>query len=406
MRGEIACCDYLPMAWRSLMEHRLRSLLTVLGVVVGVASVLLLISIVQGVKAEVTQQIEQFGASLLFVVPGRINAAQPFNPMSILGLSTITTADVQAVQRVPGVRRAVPIMFIAGGARHGDRWAATAIVLATESAWQEIRRTPLAEGRFFTADEETERMCVLAHGVKQELFGNSPAVGKTVVVNRVPFRVLGVLARDDTSSIFGSAGWDTLIFLPLKSAHRAMRSDQIHRIVVQATPGVEPESLIEGVKRAMRESHLGNEDFTVLTQKDLLKLIYTVLSLLQIALTGISSISLIVGGVGIMNIMLVSVTERTREIGIRKVAGARRRDIFWQFLVEAVILSLSGGVLGIIVATVAVEVFRRTSVLKPEITLGAVALAFGVSVMVGVIFGVAPAIRAARKEPAEALRYE
>lgn len=394
------------MALRSLLEHRLRSLLTMLGVMVGVASVLLLISIVQGVKAEVTRQIEQFGVNLLFVVPGRIDASQPFNPMSILGLSTLTREDVQAVQSVPGIKQAVPVMFIAGGARNGDRWAATAIVLATESTWLDIRKTPLAEGRFFTAGEETQRVCVLAHGVKQELFGQEPAVGKQVVVNRVPFRVIGVLQQDESSNLFGGVGWDYLIFLPLKAAQQAMRSEQIHRIVVQAVPQAEPERLIGEIKAVMRQSHLGNEDFSVLTQKDLLKLIYTVLSLLQIALAGISSISLIVGGGGIMNIMLVSVTERTREIGIRKASGAKQRDIFWQFLVEAVTLSLTGGVLGIVVATVAIEVFRRTTVLKPQMTPGAIALAFGVSVLVGVVFGVAPAIRAARKEPIEALRYE
>ncbi len=406
MRGHLAWCDYLPVAWRALLDHRLRSLLTMLGVIMGVASVLLLISIVQGVKTEVTRQIEQFGANLLFVVPGRIAATQPFNPMSILGLSTLTRDDVQAVERVPGVKRAVPIMFIAGGARNGNRWAATAIVLATESTWQQIRNTPLAEGRFFTSQEETERLCVLAHGVKQELFGDAPAVGKLVVVNRVPFRVVGVLQPDESNSIFGNVGWNHLIFLPLAAAQQAMRSEQIHRIVIQVVPGVHPESLIGRVKTAMRQSHLGNEDFSVLTQKDLLQLIYTVLNLLQIALAGISGISLIVGGVGIMNIMLVSVTERTREIGIRKAAGARQRDIFWQFLTEAVILSLTGGVLGILLATVAVEAFRRTTVLKPQMTPGAVALAFGVSVLVGIVFGVAPAIRAARKEPIEALRYE
>jgi len=406
MRRTIAWDDYLPVAWRAILDHRLRSLLTMLGVIIGVASVLLLIAIVQGVKTEVTRQIEQFGASLLFVVPGRVDASQPLNPMSILGLSTLTPEDVQAVLQVPGVRRAVPIMFIAGGARSADRWAATAIVLSTESAWQSIRNSAMAEGRFFTPTEEGERVCVLAHGVKQELFGDAPAVGKQVVVNRVPFRVVGVMQPDDSSSMFGSAGWDYLIYLPLRAAQESMQSRQIHRIVVQAVPGVEPESLIEQVKRVMRRSHLGNEDFTVLTQKDLLKLIYSLLTLLQIALTGISSISLIVGGVGIMNIMLVSVTERTREIGIRKAAGARQRDIFWQFLTEAVILSVTGGVIGIALAALVAKVLRHTTVLKPEITFWAIALAFGVSVLVGMVFGVAPAIRAARKEPIEALRCE
>ncbi|MCS6949478.1 MAG: ABC transporter permease [Armatimonadota bacterium] len=406
MRGKGAWSDYLPVAWRAILDHRLRSLLTMLGVIIGVASALLLISIVQGVKAEVTQQIEQFGANLLFVVPGRVDATQPFNPMSILGISTLTREDVRAVERVSGVKRALPIMFIAGGARNGDRWAATAIVLATEPAWQYIRNTPLAEGRFFTPQEAGERVCVLAHGVKRELFGEATALGKQVVINRVPFRVVGVLQPDDSSSSFGNMGWDYLIYLPLDAAQRAMRSDQIHRIVVQAVPGVEPDSLIEKVREAVRQSHLGNEDFTILTQKDLLRLIYSVLNLLQIALAGISSISLLVGGVGIMNIMLVSVTERTREIGIRKATGARQRDIFWQFLTEAVILSLTGGVLGILLAVAAAEIFRHTTVLQPQVTLGAVALAFGVSVLVGIAFGVAPAIRAARKEPIEALRYE
>lgn len=406
MRGHITCRDYLPMAWRSLQEHRLRSLLTMLGVVVGVASVLLLISIVQGVKEEVAQQIEQFGANVLFVVPGRVDASQPFNPMSVLGLSTLTSADVQAIQSVPGVKLAVPVMFIAGGARNDTKWASSAVVLATEPSWQEIRRTPFAEGRFFTIAEQDKRVCVLAQGVKHELFGEASAVGKTVIINRVPFQVVGVLQSDETTSMFGSMAWNHLVLLPLESAQEAMNSKQIHRIVVQVVPRAEPETLIRSVKQAVRESHLGIEDFSVLTQKDLLKLVYTILSLLQVALAGISSVSLIVGGVGIMNIMLVSVTERTREIGVRKATGAKQRDIFWQFLVEAVILSLTGGAIGIALAVVTVEVLRRTTVLKPEITLGAVALAFGVSVLVGIVFGVAPAVRAARKEPIEALRYE
>lgn len=406
MRAQLAWRDYLPIAWRALLDHRLRSLLTMLGVIIGVASVLLLISIVQGVKWEVTRQIDRFGVNLLFVVPGRVDASQPFNPMSILGLSTLTHADVQALQRLDGVKRAVPVMFIAGGARYGDRWAATAIVLATEAAWQQVRGTPLQEGRFFTPVEEGEHVCVLAHGVKQELFGSESAVGKQVIVNRVPFRVVGVLQADDSNGVFGNSGWDSLIYLPLKATQQAMRSDQIHRIMVQTVPGVEPDTLIKQVRETLRQSHMGNEDFSVLTQKDLLRLIYTVLNLLQIALIGISSISLIVGGVGIMNIMLVSVTERTREIGIRKAAGARQRDIFWQFLTEAVILSVTGGVLGIGLAVVIGEILRHTTVLNPMITVWAVAPAFGVSVVVGIVFGVAPAVRAARKEPIEALRHE
>lgn len=406
MRSLLTWADYFGTAWCSLRQHRLRSLLTILGVVVGVASVVLLIAIVQGVKTEVTRQIQQFGANLLFVIPGRVDMGQPFNPMSVLGLSTLNRQDVQVLIEVPGVQRAVPVMFIAGGARNEGLWTTSAIVIATESTWQQIHFVPVAEGRFFSAQEHNQRVCVLAHGAKHDLFRDAPALGKAVVINRVAFRVIGVLQPAEQDGLFGNVGWNNLILLPLQAAQSAMKSEQIHRIVVQAVPGVEPESLINRVRQAVRQSHMGIEDFSVLTQRDLLKLIYNVLSLLQMALISIGSISLIVGGVGLMNIMLVSVTQRTREIGIRRAVGATRRDIFWQFLMEAVILSVTGGVLGVILAASSVEVIRSATTLSPLITLGSIALAFGVSVMVGVVFGIAPAIGAARKEPIEALRYE
>ena len=394
-------------ALQALWQNRLRSSLTVLGVVIGVASAILLIAISEGAQREITAQIESLGANLIFVVPGKVQGQLGFSPMSTVGLSTLTAQDLAAVGRARGVRAVVPLTFMAGGVRRGDHWAGLSLPMATTPTYQDVRRLVLTEGRFFTTREDDQPVCVLGSSLKEDLFPKEPAVGKTIAVNQYRYRVIGVAkTRAISNSVFGGGDLDVIAYLPLKAVTHLTGSREVHRLLVQVDSRRPPAFLTAQIRAALQRSHGGVEDFTVLTPEEVLGMFYKITNLLTALLVGISAISLIVGGIGIMNIMLVSVTERTREIGIRKTVGARRADIFMQFLTEAVTLSLVGGLVGLGLAAVGAIGVAHYSPLRPLITSKAVSLAMGVCIGVGVLFGVAPAVKAARKDPIEAIRYE
>jgi putative ABC transport system permease protein len=397
--------ENLTSALRSLRGSWLRTALTMLGVVIGVGSVALLVSIGQGVKKEVTEQVQGLGANLVFIVPGKLDKNSQPNPLALLGVSTLTRQDLDALAALPGVHRVTPFMFVAGTIEH-ERQPFSAFVVAAAAAWADIRPRPMAEGRFFTRAEETENVCVLAHQPRAAIFGDSPALGKTVAVQGVPFRVIGILPDEQASALFGGGGFENMIFLPAGTAQKQIPHVQINRIVLQTNPGHAPEQVLGDIERTLGISHGGREDFGVLTQKQLLATLYRLMAIVTAMLTGISAISLVVAGIGIMNIMLVTVTERTREIGVRKTVGARRKDIFTQFLMEALIISSLGGVLGIAAAVGLCDVVGRMSPLHPIVTPGVIGLAFCVCLAVGVVFGTLPAMRAARLDPIAALRYE
>jgi putative ABC transport system permease protein len=298
-------------------------------------------------------------------------------------------------------------MFLAGGVRQGQNWASMSIPVATTPEFLQIRRLKIAEGRFLTAADRDLPVCVIGAALREELFPKRPALGRTLAVNQMIFRVVGVVeTRAVSDSMFGGSELDAIVYMPLDAVQRLTGSQQIHRILAQIDSRGEPERMVAGVRQAILKSHGGVEDFTVLTPREILAMFYKVMNLLTAMLVGISSIALLVGGIGIMNIMLVSVTERTREIGIRKTVGARRRDIFGQFLMEAVTLSLVGGALGLCLAVLVCHLVPRFTPLQPLVTPGAIALALGVCIGIGLIFGVTPAVRAARWDPIEALRYE
>lgn len=382
-----------------------RTLLSGLGMAVGVAAIVVLISLGKGVQHDVLNQVESLGVNLMIVLPGRLSPENPFNPMSFIGLSTLRESDIEAVRQVPGVRRVAPIMFVAGAAQRGDRWADAALILGTTPEWFRMRPHTLRVGRFFTEAEADAPVCVLGPYPAQQLFGEEDPLGKQILLNGKPFTVIGV-TQEDTKSVFGSAGFEFAIYAPIRALQRAMGSQQIHRVIAQTAPDVDPQQLQQQIRLAVLRSHEGSEDFTVLTQEELLSRLFTLIQVVSVALTGITSIALIVGGIGVMNVMLMSVTERIREIGIRKTVGAQQSDIFWQFLFEAFLIALVGGLMGALIGWGACVAIDAATVLSPRVELSTVALALAVCGAVGLVFGVLPAYRAAQRDPVEALRYE
>ncbi len=399
-----AYLENLAAAIRALRENWLRSLLTALGIVMGVGSVVLLVSIGRGVEEDIGRQIETLGVNTVIVVPGKLDRSGQPNPMSMIGISSLTWKDVRDLSNLPGVDQCVPLMFVYGAVeRNGHSYSG--FVVGCTPGIAAIRPRPFAEGRFFTDRELHARVCVLSSDPKDEIFGRDAAVGKEIAVQGVPFRVVGVLAPEE-SSLFAMFSFANLIYIPIEAAREAFHAGQVNRILVKSDYRVPPEVVLNRIRTVLFRNHHQREDFGILTQAVLLRAVYRVFNIVTWMLAAISAVSLLVAGVGIMNIMLVTVTERTREIGVRKTVGARRLDIFLQFLWEAILLSVTGGTIGVLGAALVCALVSRHTPLRPIVTAQAVAMAFGVCFAVGIVFGVAPAVRAARMNPVDALRWE
>jgi putative ABC transport system permease protein len=405
------------LALRALSANKLRALLTMLGIIIGVAAVITLLSVGQGVESFIVAEFEGLGNNLLFVFPGQLEAGQgPPRP----GGGGLTNDDLAALSdplRVPDVAAVVPEYSRPAIITRSGNEARTQIS-GTTPEYPEVRNFYPVAGVFFTDQDlnANARVAVLGQTVYEALFPNGELpIGETIKIDNANFRVIGVMEEKGGS---GFNDQDDLILIPLTTAQRrlfpARRSDgkfRIDFIYAQAISEERQSAAIAEIEWTLRETHrigLGDEDdFTVLSQDELAGAFSQVTSILTIFLSLIAGISLLVGGIGIMNIMLVSVRERTKEIGLRKAVGAKRRDILWQFLVEAIALAMMGGLIGLLIGyggAAAIANFSES--LQPVLDWSSAALAITFSAVVGLFFGIYPASRAARLKPIDALRYE
>ncbi|GAA2882555.1 ABC transporter permease [Actinoplanes cyaneus] len=389
-------------AWRvaldALRANRLRSLLTMLGVVIGVAAVVALVAIGTGTKQQIERQVEGLGSNLLIVVPGKLTAGAA--PTS----SPMTLDDADAVSRIVGDRSRVAVTIASGETVRAGKLSAFASMQGVLETTPSVFVRKLSRGAYLTRTDVStgRRVAVLGAGVARTLFGDRDPIGRQITIGGVRFRVIGTFEQLGQSL---GVDRDNEVHVPVTAAQRLLGTDRIDGLAIRAPDRDRIDQLGTDVVAALTGRH-PDTDFSAVTQEQILGVLGDILGVLTGVLAAIAGISLLVGGVGVSNIMLVSVRERTREIGLRKAVGARPRDISVQFLLEAVLLTTTGGVLGMLLGASAALLVDALSPVPAALTWWSMALAFGVSAAVGIIFGVVPAQRAGRLDPVVALRTE
>jgi len=400
------------IAWEAILKNKVRSFLTMLGIIIGVAAVIIMVGISAGTEATIQEQITSLGSNLIFV-QGAMTRGGPGQPPT----GGLVFDDAAAIQDgVSGVTSVVVEQNSSENVKFGDATLEDISILGTTSGFPSVRDMDIADGRYFT-DKEIDRkqkMVVLGFSIAEELFGTDDPIGQIVTVGTTKMTVIGVMAE---KGLVGTTDYDSYVFMPITvvfqkftpSMFARIMGDSIRMIYVEVDPDKDIDEIITQVEILLAKRHdltLDTADFTVTTQQDIISTQESTTSAFRSLLAWVAGVSLIVGGIGIMNIMLVSVTERTREIGIRQAVGATPDDIRLQFLTEALMLSIVGGMIGIIVGVGGAYIFGALSNMRTVVQPGSVILAFSSAAIVGAFFGYYPANQAAKLDPIEALRYE
>jgi putative ABC transport system permease protein len=402
----------LNIAWEGLVQNKGRSLLTTLGVIIGVGAVIVMMAISAGAEADIADQINSLGANLIMVMPSFGRAGVGAGAQSS---ASLTYDDIEAIaENVTGINGVSAEQSTTQDVKGVDTALEGVSVIGTTSGFPDVRDYEVAEGRFLT-DEDSDRsnkVVVLGYDIALELFGEQSPIGQSIKIGSVKFTVVGVM---EEKGVVGSTDYDSRVYIPLTVVFDKFTnsgpfgSDSVHLIYVSAESEEMMGSVTSQVTELLIQRHDMNPmapDFSLTTQDSIIDTAASTTETFRNLLAWVAGVSLLVGGIGIMNIMLVSVTERTREIGLRQALGARPRDVQLQFLLEAIILSLLGGIVGALAGAGSAYLFNAMGSMRTELVPESVPLAFAAAVSVGIFFGFYPANKAAQLDPIEALRHE
>ncbi|MBU1149097.1 ABC transporter permease [Patescibacteria group bacterium] len=426
----------VKLAIKAIWGKKIRSFLTMLGVIIGVFSIVLLIGIGEGVKDEVTGQIEGLGSNIIMVMPGSMGGG----PMASSG--SFSLEDMNTIKTVEGIEYAVPMAIVplpialtkpvAPSELDQSQLASLAESSESEGLISQARQQIVAigsthdmenafknsemasgehSGRIFNEEEynNASKVATLRSGAVEILFPDTSTediVGQTIYIGKEPFTIIGAEEPVDSESFLDGGSVSNMVFIPMSTLEELTDSIDISQFVVTIKDVETVDIVKEDIRQALLETREGVEDFSITTQEEILSMFDQILSVLTTMLGGIAAISLLVGGIGVMNIMLVSVTERTYEIGLRKAIGASDNDVLIQFLMEAIFLTFLGGTIGVVLAFGGAAIMDTQFGFAPTINLQTVSLAYSFTALVGIVFGVAPAVRASKLDPIKALRYE
>ena len=396
------------MAWASLIANKLRSLLTMLGIIIGVAAVIALVSIGNGVKQDIEDSISSLGSNLLVVLPGAPRT--PGARSSQGSMKSLKISDYEAIAKLEGVKAASPMTNGSYVVIYQNKnW--TTSVAGVNSNFQDVNNWTMTSGRFFSDKnvQNRERVAVVGQTVVKNLFADEDPVGKEIRVKNIPFRVIGVL-KSKGNGTMGNDQDDTVLIPYTTSMERVEGIDYLRRVYVVAKDDGGIDRLQADIENLLRFRHnikdTNLDDFNIQNMKSIMETVAQTTGTFTLFLGAVAAISLVVGGIGIMNIMLVSVTERTREIGVRKALGATYSVIVTQFLIEAVVISLMGGFIGIAFGIGASKVIGMVSGMSTIVSVPTIIMSFAFSMAIGLIFGIYPARKAAKLNPIDALHYE